>query len=164
MLTRLDADDILYTVLELTSEVTAHRFPPLPAEPTFITRVPTMSKFPGSLAETGMLAAEILLPTPNNAFPTPYLYVSNRNDPSPEGDVIAIYSVADPEKIELVAEVHSGLKHLRGILFGGPQDKYLVAGGVFGGGVKVFERLDGGKALKEVASLELEAPTGFLWI
>ena len=150
-------------MLELSSEVTAHRLPPLPAEPTHLATVPTMSKFPGTLAETGMLAAEILLPAPNSAFPTPYLYVSNRNDPSPEGDVIAIYSVADPEKVELVAEVRSGLKHLRGMVFGGPQDKYLVAGGVLGGGVKVFERVDGGKGLKDVASLALEAPTGFLW-
>lgn len=157
------SDDILYTVLELTSEVTAHRFPPLPAEPTLLATVPTMSKFPGPPAEIGMLAAEILLPAPNKTYPTPYLYVSNRNDPSPEGDVIAIYSVANPEKVELVAEVRSGLKHLRGMVFGGPDDKYLVAGGALGGGVKVFERIEGGKGLKEVASVHLEAPTGFLW-
>ncbi len=122
-----------------------------------------MSKFPGPPSVLGMLAAEILLPVPNKSYPTPYLYVSNRNDTSPEGDVIAIYSVADPEKIELVAEVRSGLKHLRGMLFGGPDEKYLVAGGVQGGGVKVFERIDGGKGLKEIASVDLEAPTGFLW-
>ena len=157
------SDDILYTLLELTSEVSAHRLLPLPAEPTHITTVPTMSKFPGPPAELGMLAAEILLPVPNQAYPTPYLYVSNRNDPSPEGDVIAIFSVANPEKLELVAEVRSGLKHLRGMLFGGPNDKYLVAGGAKGGGVKVFERTEGGKGLQEVASVDLTAPTGFLW-
>lgn len=39
----------------------------------------------------------------------------------------------------------------------------MIAGGVLGGGVKVLERVDGGKDLKQVASLELEAPTGFLW-
>ncbi|THG99249.1 hypothetical protein EW026_g3072 [Hermanssonia centrifuga] len=156
-------NDILYTLLELTSEVSAHRLPPLPSQPAFITAVPTMSKFPGPPSVLGMLAAEILLPVPNKSYPTPYLYVSNRNDTSPEGDVIAIYSVADPEKIELVAEVRSGLKHLRGMLFGGPDEKYLVAGGVQGGGVKVFERIDGGKGLKEIASVDLEAPTGFLW-
>ncbi|KAI0090803.1 putative isomerase YbhE [Irpex rosettiformis] len=156
-------NNVLYTVLELSSEVTAHRLPPLPEKPTLITTVPTMSKFPGDPEELGMLCAEILLPKPNTSYPTPYLYASNRNDPSLEGDVIAIFSVADPEKLELVAEVRSGLKHLRGMLFGGPDDRYLAAGGVLGGGVKVFERVDGGKGLKEVASVELEAPTGFLW-
>ena len=122
-----------------------------------------MSKFPGDPAALGMLAAEILVPTPNASFPTPYLYVSNRNDPSPEGDVIAIYSIADPAKVERVAEVRSGLKHLRGMLFGGPEGKYLIAGGANGGGVKVFERTEGGRSLKQIVSLPLEAPTGFLW-
>ncbi len=156
-------DDVLYTILELTSEITAHRFPPLPATPTLITTAPTMSKFPGNIEELGMLAAEIILPKPNASYPSPYLYASNRNDPSPEGDVIAIFSVADPEKLERVAEVRSGLKHLRGMQFGGPDDKYLIAGGARGGGVKVFERVDGGKGLKELASIALEAPTSFLW-
>ena len=53
---------------------------------------------------------------------------------------------------------------MRGILFGGLDDKYLVAGGVNGGGVKIFERTDGGRRLKEVARNEfVSAPTGFLW-
>ena len=154
---------MLYTVLELTSEISAHRFPPSPTGSTLVATVPTMSKFPGPPDELGMLAAEILLPTPNKAFPTPYLYVSNRNDPSPEGDIISIFSVADPAKIELVAEVRSGLKHLRGMAFGGSDDRYLIAGGAHGPGVKVFERTDGGKGLKEVASIDLPAPTSFLW-
>lgn len=122
-----------------------------------------MSQFPGDIHDLGMLSAEILLPRPNASYTEPYLYASNRNDPSPEGDVIAIFSIADPEKLELVAEVRSGLKHLRGMLFGGQDDKYLIAGGVRGGGVKIFERVDGGRGLKEVASAPLEAPTGFLW-
>ena len=68
--------------------------------------------------------------------------MSNRNDPSPEGDIISIFSVADPAKIELVAEVRSGLKHLRGMAFGGSDDRYLIAGGAHGPGVKVFERTE----------------------
>ncbi|KAI0343594.1 putative isomerase YbhE [Trametopsis cervina] len=154
---------VLYTLLELSSEITAHYLPPLPAQPTLITTAPTMSKFPGDPVKLGMLAAELLLPKPNPSFSSPYLYVSNRNDPSPEGDVISIYSVVNPEKLELVAEVRSGLKHLRGMQFGGPDDKYLIAGGAQGGGVKIFERVDGGKGLKEIAHVDLEAPTGFLW-
>ncbi|GJE98198.1 lactonase [Phanerochaete sordida] len=156
-------NDVLYTILELTSEVSAHRFPALPAEPTLLATVPTMSKFPGPPSELGMLAAEILVPSPNATYPTPYLYASNRNDPSPEGDVISIFSLADAGKLEPAAEVRSGLKHLRGMFFGGEDGKYLVAGGVLGGGVKVFLRTDGGRGLEELASLDLKAPTAFLW-
>jgi 6-phosphogluconolactonase (cycloisomerase 2 family) len=112
-----------------------------------------------------MLAAEILLPKPNSSFPTPYIYISNRNDPSPEGDIISIFDfTSDSRKLELIAEVRSGLKHVRSIMFGGEDDKYLIAGGVNGGGVKVFERINGGKALKEVAKNQgITAPTAFLW-
>ncbi|KAH9922105.1 Lactonase, 7-bladed beta-propeller-domain-containing protein [Fomitopsis serialis] len=159
-------NDILYTVHELTNELSAYRFPPAPEEATHIATVPTLQ-----LADTpheaasNMFASEILLPAPNASFPTAYVYVSNRDDPSPGNDTIAIFSPADSDGgLKMVAEVRSGLKHLRGMVFGGPDDKWLMAGGVHGGGVKVFERIDGGKGLKEIASLELEAPTGFLWI
>ncbi|KAM5537915.1 hypothetical protein V8D89_008391 [Ganoderma adspersum] len=158
-------EDVVYTLLELTSEVSAHRVPPLPADPVLLDTVPTMGSPPPPEAASEMLAAEILVPPPNGAYPTPYVYVSNRNDPSPEGDTIAIFSTVDASgKIAHVAEVRSGLKHLRGMVFGGPDDKYLIAGGVFGEGVKIFERVDGGKGLKEVAAVELAAPTGFLWL
>ncbi|CAL1711668.1 unnamed protein product [Somion occarium] len=156
--------DIIYTLLELSNEISAHRFPPLPEMPTLITSVPTMRKFPPEPARSQMLGAEILIPSPNNSFPHPYIYASNRNDPSPEGDTISIYSIADPTKLEPVNEVKSGLRHLRGMLFGGPNDKYLVAGGANGGGVKVFERIDGGKGLRELAAVNVLAPTGFLWV
>ena len=165
MLRYMLLEDVVYTLLELTSEVSAHRVPPLLADPVLLDTVPTMGNPPPPEAASEMLAAEILIPAPNGAYPTPYVYVSNRNDPSPEGDAIAIFSTADASgKIGHVAEVRSGLKHLRGMVFGGPDDKYLIAGGVFGGGVKVFERVDGGKGLKEVAAVELAAPTGFLWL
>ncbi|KAI8971011.1 putative isomerase YbhE [Trametes punicea] len=160
-------EGVLYTLLELTSEVAAHRLPPLPAEPTLLDTISTMAHFPPP-DSAYMLASEILLPTPNATYPSPYIYVSNRNDPSPEGDVISIFSTVD-ESVEKgtigrVAEVRSGLQHLRGMEFGGPDGRWLIAGGVNGGGVKIFERVDGGKGLKEVAKIELEAPTGFLWL
>ena len=157
--------DVVYTLLELSSEVSAHRVPPLPQEPTLLDTISTMASPPPAEYAAYMLAAEILIPAPNTQYPTSYVYVSNRNDPSPEGDTIAIFSTVDSnDKIGYVAEVRSGLKHLRGMVFGGPDDKYLVAGGVHGGGVKVFERVDGGKGLKEIASIDLAAPTGFLWL
>ncbi|KAH9833974.1 putative isomerase YbhE [Rhodofomes roseus] len=159
-------NDILYTVHELTNELSAHRLPPAPEEPSHIATVSTLPLAgTSSEAASSMFAAEILLPAPNASYPTPYIYVSNREDPSPGNDTIAIFSTVDSDGgPKMVAEVRSGLKHLRGMVFGGPDDKWLIAGGVYGGGVKVFERVDGGKGLREVASLELEAPTGFLWI
>ena len=116
-------------------------------------------------APTNQLAAEILIPPPNVSFPIPYLYLSNRNDPSPQGDIISIFSIQDSNSLDLVAEIRTGLKHLRGMVFGGPNDKYLIAGGVNEGGVKVFERIDGGKSLRLVATNNsIQAPTSFLWL
>ncbi|KZT72346.1 putative isomerase YbhE [Daedalea quercina L-15889] len=156
--------DILYTVFELTNELSAYHFPPLPEEPTHIATLSTLAHTAPE-ATPCMFASEILLSAPNASFPTPYIYVSNRNDPSPGNDTIAIFSTADSEGgLAMVAEVRTGLKHLRGMVFGGPDNRWLVAGGVHGGGMKVFDRVNGGKDLKEVASLGLEAPTGFLWI
>ncbi|KIY62538.1 putative isomerase YbhE [Cylindrobasidium torrendii FP15055 ss-10] len=149
---------VLYTLLELTSSLAAHR------DGKHIKTLPTMSNPLPQPNE--MLAAEILIPETNATFPTPYIYVSNRNDPSPQGDIISIFTIEEDGSPTLVNEVRSGLKHLRGMVFGGPDNKWLVAGGVFGGGVKVFERLEGGRGLREVAaSLDVvESPTGFLWI
>jgi len=109
-------------------------------------------------------AAEILIPKPNSSFPTAYLYASNRNDPSPEGDSIAIFCIENPNTLELVGEFRTGLKHVRGMVFGGQDDRWLVVGGVKGGGVKVLERIDGGRHFKVASQNEdIKAPSGFLW-
>ena len=152
---------MVYTLLELTSELAAHRVPPLPAPATHLRTLPTVAAPPADVSP--LLAAEVLLPRPGAAFPDPLVYVSNRDDPAPEGDTIAIFEAAG-EDLAYVREVRSGLRHLRGMVFGGPGDRWLIAGGVKGGGVKVFERVEGGRGLREVASIELEAPTGFLWL
>ncbi|KAL1748644.1 Lactonase, 7-bladed beta-propeller-domain-containing protein [Schizophyllum fasciatum] len=152
-------DGILYTVCELSDVVTAHSVPPLPKEAELLDTVPLASP-------PELLPAEIQIPPPSATFPTPYIYVSDRNDPSPEGDLISIIAPVDAsKKLKMVAQVRSGLKHLRGMVFGGPDDKYLIAAGQNGGGVKVFERVDGGKGLKEVAAkADVESPTHFLWL
>ncbi|KAG5651307.1 hypothetical protein H0H81_009132 [Sphagnurus paluster] len=153
--------DYLYTLLELSSVIVKHQFPPLPGLPKIVKSSPTMST--PMPQPNDMLAAEVLIPKPNSTYPVPYLYVSNRNDPSPEGDVISIFAI-EQDSLELVAEVRSGLNHLRGMLFGGPDDRWLIAGGANGGGVKVFERIDDGRGLRVVAANpDIEAPTGFLW-
>lgn len=154
---------MLYTLLELTSSITSHTFPALPSEAVLTHTTSTLTN-PLPLPNE-MLAAEILVPKPNASFPEPYLYVSNRNDPGPDGDTIAIFSIVNKEKPVLVTEVPTGLRHVRGIVFGGPGDRWLVAGGVNGGGVRVFERTEGGKNLRVVAENQsIEAPTAFLWV
>ena len=133
---------------------------------------------PKGLDPLKMLAAELLCPLTNDLFPTPLLYVSNRNDPRPSGDIISIYTTIASEtgSLKLVGELETGLSHLRGFIFFGPQDRYLIAGGANGGGVKVFERLGSvagsipGIKMQEVAYLPASvcndgsglAPTGFL--
>jgi len=38
-------------------------------------------------------------------------------------------------------------------------------GGMLGGGVKMYERIEGGRALMEIVALpDIEGPTGFLWL
>jgi len=196
----IEHDECLYTVLELHNALSQHSFAPLLSseKPSQITTLPTHIPVPvpSQTSETagtslpsnaaspniaypsksavplGMLAAEILLAT----TPSPFLYVSNRNDPSPGGDTVAIFSLSPPG-LERIGEVKTGLHHLRGMILFGQDNKYLIAGGVNGGeggvGVKVFERIDGGMGLKEVAGLRslgerqagedpVKAPTGFM--
>ncbi|ESK85786.1 putative isomerase YbhE [Moniliophthora roreri MCA 2997] len=155
-------DGVLYTLLELKSSVVKHVFPSLPQEPVFLADSSTLLHPPPLPNE--MLAAEILIPQPNSQYPTTYVYISNRNDPSPDGDTIAIFEANASKSLMLVKEVRTGLKHLRGMAFGGSHDQWLVAGGVNGGGVKIFERIDGGKNLKLIAAKEdIQGPTAFLW-
>ncbi|OBZ69776.1 6-phosphogluconolactonase [Grifola frondosa] len=107
-------DDIMYTVLELANEVTAHRVPPLPTPPTLLSTAPTMRVFPDA---AHMLAGEILVAPPSTVCPAPFVYVSNRDDPSSEGDAIAVFS-ADGT-LTRVAEVRTELQHVRGMVVGG---------------------------------------------
>ena len=161
---RTPADGILYTLCELTSQLAVHRFPQLPAPPLPICVLSTFV-IPPKPSEDIPPAAELIIAPASPSFDTTYLYASNRNNPSPLGDTIAIFSLADPEQPKLVNEVHTGLKHVRGIELGGLEGRWLIAGGVQGGGVKVFERTDGGRGLTEVVhNARVQKPTGFLWM
>ncbi|EIN06380.1 putative isomerase YbhE [Punctularia strigosozonata HHB-11173 SS5] len=189
-------DGVIYTLLELSNTVTAHTLPSLSSNetPRLLASAFTLSNppprpqlsvtestpevlsvndnTPAEREDLPRLAAEILLPPPNATFPDPYVYVSNRNDPHPEGDIVSIFkplnksdvaSHDESSKLELIAEIRSGLAHLRGMIFFGPDDKYLIAGGANGGGVKIFERVGGGRELHEIVTLQdIKAPTGFL--
>ncbi|PVF92622.1 3-carboxy-cis,cis-mucoante lactonizing enzyme [Serendipita vermifera] len=96
--------------------------------------------------------------------PSTLLYASNREDPSPGGDAIAIFQTNPLTK---VATIRTGLNHLRGVALVGPNDAYLIAGGMKGGGIKIYERVSADQGyLKEVASLPagvIERPSSFIW-
>jgi len=85
------------------------------------------------------------------------LYASNRNfrvDPTNigEGDTITILSTT-PE-LKPVGFVKTGLAQIRGMAFLGERDQFLLAAGLLGGGIKVYERVSEKQGwLKEVASL-----------
>jgi len=160
-------DGVLYTLLELSNHLTAHSFPDLPEEAKLLEKVATLSNPPPdpTSMDPPPLTAEILSPPASSGFPTPYLYVTNRNDSSPEGDILSIFEIKPEGSLQLIQEIRTGLNHLRGIAFDDEENRYLVAGGAFGHGVKVFERVDGGRNLKEVASLkDVQSPTGFYWL
>lgn len=62
-------------------------------------------------------------------------------------------------------QVRTGLQQLRGVAIGGDQGQYIVAGGMAGGGIKVFERISGGADLKQVASLQgVGQPSSFVFV
>jgi Lactonase, 7-bladed beta-propeller len=161
-------DGVLYTLHELTSTLTAHHLPPLPAAPTLLSTTRTHRRPSDELLGDRLPAELLLAPTLTKGCTSPssfLLYATNRNEPSPAGDTVAIFSLDEPEAPELVAEVHTGLRHLRGAAVGGEDDRWIVLGGTNGGGVKVYERVDGGRSLREVAALpEIKAPTAFLWL
>jgi len=157
-------DGTLYVLNELSNTVSAYTLPPL-GDGTEVTHITTLSSLkPQSVASPDMLAAEILL----SRGPNPLLYLSNRNEDHPEGDAITIFSPSSAETpFHYVGEVRTGLKHLRAVTFGGENDRYLVLGGLNGGGIKVFERSEDGTQLKELAHLAdgiVGKPTSFLFL
>ncbi|KAK1234358.1 hypothetical protein PQX77_002439 [Marasmius sp. AFHP31] len=135
-------DGILYIGLELIAQVTKHPLSSLPKEPILL------SPPSGGAAAAGTLVAEIVISKPTSLY-IPYVYIFDRNDPSPEGDTIAIFEASTSDELELIGEVGTGLNHLRRIVFGGPEDQWVATGGSKGGGVlRACERSDSGRNLK----------------
>jgi 6-phosphogluconolactonase (cycloisomerase 2 family) len=154
-------DGIIYTLLELTNQLSLQKYAALPEAPTHITSISTFAS--GICPDpSSMFAAEILL-APNKKF----LYVSNRDDPSPEGDTIAVFSLpTDPKECKIVREIRTGVKHARGMSFS-RDGKYLAVAGSQSGAVKIFEVVQesGDGEVKLVASIEgFEKPTAPLWL
>ncbi|KAG8967440.1 hypothetical protein FRC03_009960 [Tulasnella sp. 419] len=152
-------DDMLYVLNELPLSLSQYRLSQHGSRTiSHVSTFPTLT--PPTQPAEGMLAAELLLTEASAAYPETLLYASNRNDPSPEGDSIAIFSSG--EKFALINEVRTGLKHIRAMTLFGEDNKYLILGGKDGGGIKVYERVNGGRDLKQIAQLEgVEQPTVF---
>jgi 6-phosphogluconolactonase (cycloisomerase 2 family) len=161
----------LYALHELASTLTVQKIPSdingtseITAEVSIIPENPP--------ANSSYAAAEILIPPTSEEFPTPYIYVSNRNvgtqDPSGVGDSIAIFEHTEDGQLKLINQVFTTIDQIRGMEFGtaceGTED-YLIAAGVAGeAGVIVFQRTDEGRNLTEVArNTELPTRTSFLW-
>ncbi|KZS96557.1 3-carboxy-cis,cis-mucoante lactonizing enzyme [Sistotremastrum niveocremeum HHB9708] len=142
-------DNILYIVAELTSELITYS---LDSSPKHLKTLSTLSTPPSKDA----LASEIIISTSGY-----HILVANRNSDDPRGDPIAVFT--PHPKFERVGEIWTGLKHGRGMQFS-KNGKYLIAGGVNGGGVKVYEWTDSTGSAKEIAKLDVEKPTDFVWV
>lgn len=147
-------------MLELGNRLVAQRLADFPAKSSLISNDASASRI-----IDGMMVSAIFIPKPNSRFATPYIYLSNRDENHPEGDTIAVFAIQEGGAPKLVNEVRTGTKHPRGMAFGGQDDKYLVVGGQYAGGIKVYERINDGKDLELVAHAEgaLQA-TDFCWI
>lgn len=114
-------------------------------------------------------AAEVLIPPPNQAFPSTLVYASNRNigpNSDPRGDSIAVLILDADGTLQIINQFFTGLNQVRGMQFGGPDNRFLVASGVVGsGGVSVFERVGDGSHFVQVANnKDIPNLTSFVWV
>lgn len=99
-----------------------------------------------------------------------YLYASNRNiatlssELDPRGDTIAIFATSP--SLHVVKQVYTGLQQIRGMQISA-DGKYIVAAGLTGGGIAVFEAVDGGADLQLRARYTGSGSTqvsSFVWL
>jgi len=143
--------------------VTQHTITPLSSATQLVANVSILP--PGPLGNAKLGAAELLYAS----SPTPLLYASNRNltlDPTNIGAGDTITVLATTPALKPVGYVKTGLAQVRAMAFLGDNDRFLLAAGLVGGGVKVFERVSEEQGwLKEVASLNdtrIVQPTSFV--
>jgi len=166
------SNDVIFTLHEKDNTLTAQKIPQLGSSNTSsilssASIIPTDRPF----VPTDFAAAELLFPkvSPSSGFTQPYLYASNRNigtSPDARGDSIAIFTFDSNGTLKLVNHAFTGLVNIRGMQFGGPDDRYLVASGLSqSGGVAVFERTEGGANLVEVArNTQIPNLGTFVWL
>ncbi|CAG7849406.1 SubName: Full=Uncharacterized protein {ECO:0000313/EMBL:CCA71806.1} [Serendipita indica DSM 11827] len=153
-------DSTLYTLCELSNNLTQHTFPPLGlGKPKLVA---SQSIRPLDTTPDAPLAAAELLYADG---PSALLYASNRNDPHPQGDAITIFETRP--KLQAVKYVRTGLNYIRGMNFVGPRKEYIIAAGMNGGGIKVFQVVSPARGyLSEVAHLPngtIAQPSSFVW-
>ena len=160
----------LITLHELSSTITSQPIPLLGQNSSnIISNLSIVPKDQAASEGAQFAAAEVLIPCPNKAFPSTLVYASNRNtgkNNDPRGDSIAILALHANGTLEIINQFFTGLKQVRGMQFGGPDNRFLVASGVVGdGGVVVFERVGRGENFTRVVSNE-EIPnfTSFVWV
>lgn len=150
-------DGNLYVLHELDNALSQYTLPPLkssgaPGCTVAPKLVANFSVLPDEQPEGAVWGAgELFLSPASAAFPEQFLYASNRNVGTgldPRGDSLAIFAVK-PE-LKLVTQAYTGLSQLRGVALLGEDGKYIIAAGLGGGGVSVFERVEGGADLKLV--------------
>jgi len=163
-------DGILVTLHELSNTIVTQRIPPLGQNSSdIISNLSVVPEDQAALEGAKFGAAEVLIPSPNAAFPSTLVYASNRNigpNDDPRGDAIAILTLDADGKLQLVNQFFTGLKQIRGMQFGGPDNRFLAASGVAGdGGVIVFERVGKGDEFVQVASnKDIQNLTSFVWV
>ncbi|KAF8920853.1 Lactonase, 7-bladed beta-propeller-domain-containing protein [Mucidula mucida] len=136
------SNDTLYVLHEKTNTLTKEVIPPTSSLSYTSQLLANVTIVPSDVPYNSTYAAAELL------LASEYLYASNRNiggTPDPRGDSIAIFDL----NLKLVRQVFTGLVNIRGMIFGGENDAYLVALGAVSGGMVVYERL--GDDLVEVA-------------
>ena len=168
-------EDRLFTLHETASSLSIQAVPSAPnGTSKILSDVSThpVEDLPGAI----WAAAEILIPKPTQRFPTPYIYVSNRNtgtELDPRGDSVAIFELlnkgTENESLRLVKQIFTGLEQIRGMEFGPAEkglEEFLIAAGVAGsGGVVMLRRKESGKDMEIVArNLDILNRSTFVWL
>jgi len=163
-------DGILVTLHKLSNTITSQRVPPQCQNSSdMISNLLIVPEDQAALQGAKFGAAEVLIPSPNEAFPSTLVYASNRNigpNDDPRGDSITVLTLDADGKLQIINQFFTGLKQVRGMQFGGPDNRFLVASGVVGdGGVIVFERVGQGADFVQVAAnKDIPNLTSFVWL
>jgi len=161
-------DNNVYTVHEMGNTVTQNSIHPLSSGNTSSPLIANVTILPSDLPANASMGAAELLFAPS---PTPLLYASNRNlalnpDNPGEGDTITVLSMTPA--LKAVGHVKTGLAQIRAMAFLGEHNEYILAAGLVGGGIKVYERVSADQGfLKEIASLKdprITKPTSFVGV
>ncbi|QRV85156.1 lactonase, 7-bladed beta-propeller [Ceratobasidium sp. AG-Ba] len=150
----------LYTIHELSNTLIQQTIPSLGStvNAPIIANISILP--PDTTNPNAHTAAEIILSPVTSAFPKQYIYATNRGDSS---DAITIIDPAN-NTLKVVKQFRTGLSTMRGAALS-PDGTYLVTGGQYNGFVVVYERINGGADLKEVARASgFTQPFSFLWV